>query len=675
MSDQDNKNYLQVGYNNLLQITDSLSFVLGENIQDNLGTGTEISSESAGSVETMSVKSQGGIGDLWITNFIKSKNWQPKSIGFYIDGQTGYSEFSNVYVSGGINAVTGTIGGFTIGATTLSAASGGNTTILSSGATAFSAGPTGSPTATITQAGVATFKSVILNTSVQISNIVTGSEISIQGWVHTMVFSVTDADTVSWSSGSIKLMDGTTYSISAGNTGNMSAETYVYLDIATSLTVLQVTTTKINAVGTGKILICVAQNGTAEATFVVFGSKELNIPGTSIVANSITSNEIYSGYIYAGTINVNQLTAGTITSKTISLAISAGTGDVYIAAGKTDFGQDATAGFILGLDDSDSDKAKFEIGSSATKILKYDGTDFTLIGGTITGGVVQTATTGNRIKMNGSNNHLEFLDNSTIYGYIYVYVNPTYNGIIMETSATGGSFLAISEGTNNYIEMYTGDSGITIDENLGLIILSTTIDTAHVQPGSNATYDIGTNALKYKDAYFSGNIVVGGTVDGVDISGNINQAVLTTSTPTFRGITISSGYYLNTSTNTPTVNGDLIPYSNNYNDLGLSTQYWYRLYANHVYYKDHQAFDAFDDISLMKNIKMKTVTRERNNKTEKNIEETVDIWDETTMPAQTMENGFFKAGAVNGLLIGAIKELIKKIELFEERIKKIEKVV
>jgi hypothetical protein len=69
----------------------------------------------------------------------------------------------------------------------------------------------------------------------------------------------------------------------------------------------------------------------------------------------------------------NKLTAGTITSKSISLAVEGGAGDVKIQAGKTDFGDD-TAGFILGVDDSDGDKAKFEIGD-AGKYLKWNGTD------------------------------------------------------------------------------------------------------------------------------------------------------------------------------------------------------------------------------------------------------------------------------------------------------------
>ena len=72
-----------------------------------------------------------------------------------------------------------------------------------------------------------------------------------------------------------------------------------------------------------------------------------------------------------GGLAVSYLTAGSITSKAITLAVSAGAGDSKIQAGKTDFG-DNTNGFILGIDDSDSDKAKFEIGN-AYNYLKWSG--------------------------------------------------------------------------------------------------------------------------------------------------------------------------------------------------------------------------------------------------------------------------------------------------------------
>lgn len=232
--------------------------------------------------------------------------------------------------------------------------------------------------ASVTKAGVATFKNVILNTSVQISNIIAGSEISIQGWIHTLTFSVTDLDTVAWSTGSIKLMDGTTYTISAGNTGNMSAETYIYLDVGVSTTVLQTTTTKTNAVGSGKILICVAQNGATEASFVDFGSQAQNIPGTSIVTGSITANEIAANTITANKMSVSSLSAisaniGTITSGTITIDTSG-----YIRGGQTDY--NIGIGFFLGYSGG---AYKFSIGNPAGQYFNYDGSKLTFIGNEI----------------------------------------------------------------------------------------------------------------------------------------------------------------------------------------------------------------------------------------------------------------------------------------------------
>jgi len=64
-------------------------------------------------------------------------------------------------------------------------------------------------------------------------------------------------------------------------------------------------------------------------------------------------------------LSVDKLIAGTIRSQTITLAVTADEGDVYIAAGKTDF-TNVESGFILGIDDSDSDKVKFSIGNDTS---------------------------------------------------------------------------------------------------------------------------------------------------------------------------------------------------------------------------------------------------------------------------------------------------------------------
>ncbi len=182
-----------------------------------------------------------------------------------------------------------------------------------------------------------------------------GSEISIQGWQSDLVFSASDADTVAWGSGNITLLDGTVYSISAGNTGNMSALTYIYLDIAVSTTVLQITTTPATAVGTGKILIAVAENNAgSDATFQVFGgSGGIIIKAANVAANSITANEIAANTITANEINVSTLsaisanlgsiTAGSIDAVTITGSTITGT---TLRTGTSGANVDLTAGRI-----------------------------------------------------------------------------------------------------------------------------------------------------------------------------------------------------------------------------------------------------------------------------------------------------------------------------------------
>ena len=144
-------------------------------------TNPEGSLDSSNGTKEEEIKSGDSLNDIWIRNFIKSENFSPKKRGFMINGLTGYAEFSNVYISGNIEALTGTIGGFTIGATSLSAVSGGNTTTLSSGATAFSAGPTGSPTVTITQAGGLTATSGTIGGTTITSTALTGGIIRTAG--------------------------------------------------------------------------------------------------------------------------------------------------------------------------------------------------------------------------------------------------------------------------------------------------------------------------------------------------------------------------------------------------------------------------------------------------------------------------------------------------------------
>ncbi len=212
------------------------------------------------------------------------------------------------------------------------------------------------------------------------------TNISAQGWTNTCVFSATNYRVVAWATGVITTAAGTAYNITGSNTGNMTTTTYIYLDIATSTTLLQITTTATTAIGSGKILIGVAfpnTDTTSKAQYQVFGGTGgQRIFVDNISANSASTNEFISNsaqlanlVVTNAKINdlaVDKLTAGSITSKAITLAVEDGTGDSKIQAGKTDFG-DTTSGFILGIDDSDDNKPKFEFGDADNYII-YNGT-------------------------------------------------------------------------------------------------------------------------------------------------------------------------------------------------------------------------------------------------------------------------------------------------------------
>lgn len=77
-------------------------------------------------------------------------------------------------------------------------------------------------------------------------------------------------------------------------------------------------------------------------------------------------------------LEVEKLQAGSISSKKITLEVVPNAGDVFFAAGKTDF-TITESGLILGIDDSDGDKAKFYIGSS-TQYLYWDGSNLVING-------------------------------------------------------------------------------------------------------------------------------------------------------------------------------------------------------------------------------------------------------------------------------------------------------
>lgn len=163
---------------------------------------------------------------------------------------------------------------------------------------------------------------------------VTVLDVSNWGWTQSSVFSVTGTNQVNWLGGTFNSADGTSYTIAAGNTGAMTQKTYIYLDLLVSPTTYQYTTVSGDAVGAGKVLIAIAENGAVNASF-----------------NTIQGNQITGDNILANTIDASKIVAGTLLA---NVNISVGSGDNIFKA-------DAN-GIYLG--NADFDLAPFSVDMS-----------------------------------------------------------------------------------------------------------------------------------------------------------------------------------------------------------------------------------------------------------------------------------------------------------------------
>jgi hypothetical protein len=109
-----------------------------------------------------------------------------------------------------------------------------------------------------------------------------------------------------------------------------------------------------------------------------------------------------------------------------------------------------------------------------------------------------------------------------------------------------------------------------------------------------------------------------------------------------------------------------------YSSLGDSKRYWQYLWANYVKYKHLDSFQHHNDIDIIKDIRYKKITRLQVDgyKNDKPIKrnENVNVWDENTMPSEVYKDGFYDAGALQGLTIGTLKQLIEKVEDLEKQI-------
>jgi hypothetical protein len=109
--------------------------------------------------------------------------------------------------------------------------------------------------------------------------------------------------------------------------------------------------------------------------------------------------------------------------------------------------------------------------------------------------------------------------------------------------------------------------------------------------------------------------------------------------------------------------GDLFPETSDTGAVGTTSKYWNCIAGNSVWYKALGQFDALDDLALIRRIRGNGKTDERG----------MPLTDLGSLPPECTENDLVNAGALTGLLIGAVKQLAAKVESLEKQLKKLKR--
>jgi hypothetical protein len=113
----------------------------------------------------------------------------------------------------------------------------------------------------------------------------------------------------------------------------------------------------------------------------------------------------------------------------------------------------------------------------------------------------------------------------------------------------------------------------------------------------------------------------------------------------------------------------IVPRVTDYYACGNSSYYWYQVYAHYYMAKDSSfhSFDKHDDIKLLKNVSTK-IRKEKRLEGKKEVEKDVEYFDLSNIPEVKGEGDMINLGAVNGLLIGTVKQLIEEVETLKNEI-------
>lgn len=202
-----------------------------------------------------------------------------------------------------------------------------------------------------------------------------------QGSLQDIAFTAIDDETIQWSAGTITTADGNSYAISARASQALSSDHIIYFNPDVSVTELQISTTFTDGIGARKIPLAYATKNPvstrgADIFPVSFGGKiqldgSVHITDRSIISSNIAADAITANEIAANTITATEIAAGTITADRMNVST--------ISAISANLGS--------------------------------------MTAGTITGALIQTATSGYRVLMDSSNG-IRFYNSASQVGYI-----------------------------------------------------------------------------------------------------------------------------------------------------------------------------------------------------------------------------------------------------------------
>lgn len=201
----------------------------------------------------------------------------------------------------------------------------------------------------------------------------------------------------------------------------------------------------------------------------------------TLTADKITTGTLGAAVIYAGDIEASQINATTLSALSVNTGALTVSGaltlnsSAHIKGGQT--GYDTGTGFFLGYD---STAYKFSIGNSSGTKMTWNGTALTVTGGTITGGTVRTAASGQRVEMAASNNQLIVYNSSgnpivtvggTTNGLIYVTTTGTTPPIYASSTSVGAVFGVATSGVGVTGSASTGDGvqGSSTNSGIGVV--------------------------------------------------------------------------------------------------------------------------------------------------------------------------------------------------------------